>query len=1022
MRYFNSIRISIKLPLFMGVICLVSLALMASLALHGSRSAMDRQATAKLQAVAAAHRHEIHSYFESVQAGLTSQIHNPLVADAFYVFRGALRTIEGDVTSHMHSIYIDNNPFPMGERHLYEATEDGSNYSRSHQKFHRYFVTLADSLGLADVLLVDVSGQIVYSVAKNADFAANLTEGSLQSTPLAGIFRDAIENAGSEQFSFADFSLYAPASGIRGFAGLTIFNERGQPLGVVVFSFDAQPIDEILQIDDGLGETGAAYSVGSDGYLRSNVAGIDEPTQLASRIHTVEAVSETAVSVDAGVFGVASRLVQMPLSYHGIDWTIVAEQSEEEILREWSQMRNNLALEGILALAAIAVLITMLARSLSRPLNKVGAAMREVQKANFDIDVPYADRGDEVGAIAASLDEFRLSLAETESIALDARLRGAGFENSSAAMVILNDDAQISYANASMTKFMAEAGSVLGNRRRAGDLTGQPLSAIHPKPGSLSEVLNDPQRMPFSEIVKVEERYLSIAANTVLDADGNTFGTVVEFSDVTETQMNSAMIASINAQHLVAQFSLEGNITSSNALFEALRGDSASQNLVDFMGYYDSQDEPSQGLLDCIGQNETLHDRFVFNSDAASERILDGTFSLIRDPAGSPMGILFIGTDVTQSHREVEAANERQMRMAEEQDRIVNILKGALDQLSDGDLMTSIEVEVAPEYRQLCSDFNQSVQGLREAMLRVIDNAGSIREEAVDIAGAADDLSQRTEKQAATLEQTAAALDELTSSVRSAAEGAGIADKMVHSARDNATASRTVVQEAVDAMGEIEQSSEQISRIISVIDEIAFQTNLLALNAGVEAARAGEAGRGFAVVASEVRALAQRSSDAANEINQLISSSGQQVKRGVELVGRTGEALEHIFNSVNEISTHVSDIALSAREQSTGLGEINVSVNELDRFTQQNAAMFEETTAASHALTQQAEALTQTVGQFRTGVEIRKPANESMPQQSQPSPVGAVRGSSADLNIDGNLALAVQHPEPVVDEDGWEEF
>ncbi|KIC35150.1 methyl-accepting chemotaxis protein, partial [Leisingera sp. ANG-M7] len=233
---------------------------------------------------------------------------------------------------------------------------------------------------------------------------------------------------------------------------------------------------------------------------------------------------------------------------------------------------------------------------------------------------------------------------------------------------------------------------------------------------------------------------------------------------------------------------------------------------------------------------------------------------------------------------------------------------------------------------------------------QVIAAAASIRNGASEISQASDDLSHRTESQAATLEQTAAALDELTASVKSAAEGARSVEATMEDAKQEARNSGEVVQSAVSAMTEIEESSNKISQIISVIDDIAFQTNLLALNAGVEAARAGEAGRGFAVVASEVRALAQRSSDAAMEIKTLISDSSGQVARGVDLVGKAGDALQSIVSQVTHISQLVSGIAEGAAEQSTGLNEINTGVTQLDQVTQQNAAMVEEATAAGHML------------------------------------------------------------------------
>jgi methyl-accepting chemotaxis protein len=339
----------------------------------------------------------------------------------------------------------------------------------------------------------------------------------------------------------------------------------------------------------------------------------------------------------------------------------------------------------------------------------------------------------------------------------------------------------------------------------------------------------------------------------------------------------------------------------------------------------------------------------------------------VLDGRGRARRHVLLASDITETEAAMARAEAQRATLAAQQQAVVEGLRAALAELSHGNLTAQITTGFAPEYEQLRQDFNAATDTLKDAMARVVENAQAIRGEAGEISSAADDLSRRTEQQAATLEETAAALNELTASVQSAADVAAEANKMVENAKKNAETSGNVVREAVHAMGEIEDSSNKISKITSVIDEIAFQTNLLALNAGVEAARAGEAGRGFAVVASEVRALAQRSSDAAREIADLISASSSQVKRGVGLVGQAGESLGGIQSSVGNIYTFVSAIAVSAREQSAGLAEINVAVNQLDQVTQQNAAMFEETTAASHALTREAEALNATMGHFQIG-------------------------------------------------------
>ncbi|KIC28029.1 methyl-accepting chemotaxis protein [Leisingera sp. ANG-S5] len=324
----------------------------------------------------------------------------------------------------------------------------------------------------------------------------------------------------------------------------------------------------------------------------------------------------------------------------------------------------------------------------------------------------------------------------------------------------------------------------------------------------------------------------------------------------------------------------------------------------------------------------------------------------------------------------------------EKRSKVVAALSSKLSALSQGDLTAQITETFPQDYEQLRQDFNTTAQNLSSTVEQVIAAAASIRNGATEISQASDDLSHRTESQAATLEQTAAALDELTASVKSAADGARSVEATMDEAKEEARTSGEVVQSAVSAMTEIEESSNKISQIISVIDDIAFQTNLLALNAGVEAARAGEAGRGFAVVASEVRALAQRSSDAAMEIKTLISDSSGQVARGVDLVGKAGDALQSIVSQVTHISQLVSGIAEGAAEQSTGLNEINTGVTQLDQVTQQNAAMVEEATAAGHMLKTDAGKLADLVAHFKIagGSQLAAPAKASSTPAAAPAP------------------------------------
>ena len=287
---------------------------------------------------------------------------------------------------------------------------------------------------------------------------------------------------------------------------------------------------------------------------------------------------------------------------------------------------------------------------------------------------------------------------------------------------------------------------------------------------------------------------------------------------------------------------------------------------------------------------------------------------------------------------------------AEQQEVVVEDLASALARLARGDLTCTLTRSFSSQYEGLRSDFNTAVEALNGAIGAVVIATAGIRAGTGEVALAAADLSRRTEHQAASLEQTAAALDQITTTVRKTADCAMQASLVVARIKTDAKQSGDVVHQSVDAMSSIEQSSKKISQIISVIDEIAFQTNLLALNAGVEAARAGDSGRGFAVVASEVRALAQRTAEAAKEIKALISTSVKQVDGGVKLVGQAGESLERIATQVNEIATAVTEMAASAREQSIGLLEVNTAINQMDQVTQQNAAMGEQSTAANQSL------------------------------------------------------------------------
>ncbi|MBO0664252.1 methyl-accepting chemotaxis protein [Jiella sp. MQZ9-1] len=369
--------------------------------------------------------------------------------------------------------------------------------------------------------------------------------------------------------------------------------------------------------------------------------------------------------------------------------------------------------------------------------------------------------------------------------------------------------------------------------------------------------------------------------------------------------------------------------------------------------------------------------------------------------------------EATANRREQESLRTRQAEIdnakAEDLRSFVHMVDAGFAALSEGDLTVRMDTPVAAEFEPIRARFNDSVEKLEEAVGSVVAGIGAINTGLAEIRTASTDLAQRTEQQAASLEETVAALGEVAAGVNQTAEGAGEARNTAEKAGQNAQRGGKVVADAVAAMAEIEKSSEQINQIISVIDEIAFQTNLLALNAGVEAARAGEAGKGFAVVAQEVRALAQRSAEAAKEIKGLISTSSDQVGNGVDLVRASGRALEEIVAQVTDMGQVIAQIAASTKQQSVGLQEVSTAADNMDKVTQTNAAMVEQTTAAARTMSDETEALAKRVAMFRT--------RASKQQTSAAPKTGRAAGPVVQMRQTGNTQTKAR-----AEAESWAEF
>ena len=475
-----------------------------------------------------------------------------------------------------------------------------------------------------------------------------------------------------------------------------------------------------------------------------------------------------------------------------------------------------------------------------------------------------------------------------------------------------------------------------------------------------------------------------------------------------------AQMAAIGRSQAVIEFNLDGTILDANENFQKTMGYSLDElrgtHHRRFMEPAEAASPDYAAFWRQLNDGRFSAGKFRRLARGGREVWLQASYNPVFGPDGQPLKVIKLAVDITEAEQAAAQAEADRVAAERAQCHLVETLGASLARLSAGDLTARVTADLGEAHQRVKNDYNGAVESLRQTLDQVLASVEGLRGGADEISSASDDLSRRTEQQAASLEETAAALDQITATVKKSADGARQASGAAAGALSEAERSGEVVERAVTAMDGIKRSSGQIGEIIGVIDEIAFQTNLLALNAGVEAARAGEAGRGFAVVASEVRALAQRSADAAREIKGLIQTSTRDVAEGVKLVGEAGAALQAIVAKVAEMDGLVGEIAASAQEQSTGLSQVNTAVNHMDQVTQQNAAMVEQTTAAALSLKTEADQLAALVGRFETGA-ARAPAPAA--RSEAPIPLARERARLQRFASGGAAARPA---------DEWEEF
>jgi len=781
----TQLKLAFKLPAMVVAIALVTGASLAMAAYFASSTIVTSQAEQRLTAAAANARSALDAYLNEVAEDLTLFAGRSEIAADIDLFSGAMRSLkgQGDPTELLQDAYITQNPNPAGERFNLDTSDKLPVYDLHHRNLHADFRDLLQKRGYYDIFLFDTDFNNVYTVFKEADFATNFAEGGgpWADSDLGKVVRAAM--AGEEgQVFLSDFAAYGPSAGApASFIASPVYDQNFL-IGVIAFQMPTGRIGEVLDRTKGLGDSGETYLVGQDGLARN-----DSPKTEGSDVLTLSLQGDVVSAALAGAAGMGTVAhhdgatyvaASEPLTFGGVDWAVVALESEADISAPSAGLRDTMLIIGLVLLALAAVVSILIARTITRPISRLTDAMAEIAADRLDLAVPGLERADELGYMAEAVEVFRsngLKMADLRAAELD----------------------------------MSE--------ERASQVT----------------------------VIQGLQQDIGAVVGAAIDGD---------FSRRVGTDLNDPELRRLaqDVNDLVA--TVDRGLTETGSVLASLaRADLSNRMTGDYKGAFGRLKEDTNGVAEQLGQ-------------------------------------------------------------------IVTQLRGT---------------------------------------------SGALKTATGEILSGANDLSERTTRQAATIEETSAAIEQLS---RVVVDSAAHAEEASHNARAvsaEAEASGAVMGEATQAMDRITASSAKISNIIGLIDDIAFQTNLLALNASVEAARAGDAGKGFAVVAVEVRRLAQSAASASADVKVLIEQSANEVRGGSRLVVSAAERLVGVQDAIRANATLLDGIARASREQAGSIDEVNVAVRQLDEMTQHNAALVEETNAAIEQTEAQANELDRVIGVFR---------------------------------------------------------
>ncbi|NVK18300.1 MAG: HAMP domain-containing protein [Methylocystaceae bacterium] len=1050
-------QLSRKIPLVIVVSSAISAFLIMAYALFQIERVEEENIHDSFQVLTQQRLTEMDDYFNNIRSDLKIVANSPMTQKALLAFSRAWSMYDGDVQSDLQRLYITENPYPNGDKHKLDMPDgDMSAYGQVHKTYHPWFRQFMEEKGYYDISIVNEDGQLVYSVFKEDDFATDLLNGPWKDTDLANAYKKALTLQKDEQ-AFFDFKPYKPSQDApASFISQPILID-GQVKGALIFQMPLDRLDAVIGKEFGLGESGEALLVGTDGLAR-NTSRFEEDTALKRRVRG-EFVSDALqgkTGITRDVFEQEERYIgYAPFDFLGAKFALVVMQKYDEAFAQVSETRLTLliGLAGILGI--IIVIAGFVGRGISRPITRLTMYVSELARGETRYN-EMQDRGDELGEMARSLNQIYGMSIENK------RIRAA-LDNATTCIMVADSDRRVIYMNPAVESLFRNAQSEIQKsipNFHVDNILGHSIDAYHQNPDIQAEILENLNGVHKTRMT-LGNRTFDLSAAAVRGSDGERLGSVVEWTDMTEVlakQQSDAQQAEENYRIRVALENASTNVMVANADREIIFTNKALQDMMNQAEGEIAKDIPGfvanqilGGSLDRFHRNATvqaevlekLQDEHPFHLKLGN-RSFDCVLNPIVDANNNRLGSVIEWRDVTKElavQREVDnvvkavvngdfsqsiSLDDKEGFMAglaqsinnlkDTVSEVFNEIAMSLSALAKGDLLYQIEKDYSGKYEILKQDTNQTSERIKQIVSDIIVASNEIAGASKEIASGSIDLSQRTENQASSLEETAASMEEMSTTVKQNADNAQQANTLAMRAREVAEEGGCVVEQAVEAMSSIETSSQKVSDIIGVIDEIAFQTNLLALNAAVEAARAGEAGKGFAVVASEVRTLAQRSSEAAKDIKGLILDSNLQVREGVELVGETGQSLSNIVESIKRVADIVSEIAAASQEQASGVGEINAAITQMDEMTQQNAALVEQSSASARSLEDQSDNMMRLMSFFNIGnmsVEAKVEIDTSLTKQE------------ATRNLEQRMARVSPSPAVTTDspEDAdWEEF